>query len=477
MSEERLLNGDFETYAAAESEVTLLGPEATFEREFKFTVNSSGPLIVSFFLQYLLSVTTIFAAGKLGPKELAAASLAVCTFNITGLAVYQGMSTSLDSLCSQAFGSGDLHNVGVYFQRCSLMILVVTIFPLSIIWWFSASILEPLVGDAELAQLAQLYLRISTLGTPGLFLFETGKRFLQAQHIFHAATYILMIVAPINILLNYLLVWSPTYGLGYIGAPIAVSIVYWLMTLLMIGYIVFVDGRKCWNGFDWQKATINWIPMLKLALPGVIMVEAEYLAFEVLTILAASFGTDSLAAQSIASNVGSLAFQLAFAVAVAITTRIGHYVGSHNIGGARRVLQVFLVLGVFLSCFNFTVLFFGKTFLAGVFTKDTGVINIASRLIGLAAINQLADSFNVLGAGVLRGQGKQRIGSILNIASYYFVALPIGYLLAFPMGYGVEGLWIGLISGVAFLAASEGYVIYYSNWEHIIAESMNRHDH
>lgn len=475
MSEERLLNGDFESYDSVPHDE--LSKSSTISSELKFTVKSSGPLVISFFLQYLLSVTSIFAAGKLGAKELAAASLAVCTFNITGLAVYQGMATSLDSFCSQAYGSGDLFNVGVYFQRCSLMILTVTIFPLSIIWWYSGAILKPLIGDAELAELAQVYLRIATFGTPGLFLFETGKRFLQAQHIFDAATYILVIVAPINIVLNYVLVWHPTYGLGYIGAPIAVSIVYWLMTLLMLAYIVFIDGKKCWNGLDWQKASSNWIPMLKLALPGVIMVEAEYLAFEVLTILAASFGTDALAAQSIASNAGSLAFQLAFAVAVAITTRIGHYVGSKNVQGARVLLQVFLIMGFMISLINFSVIFFGRSMIARLFTDEKPTLKIAKQLLCLTAVNQLADSFNVLGAGVLRGQGKQRIGSILNMVSYYVVALPIGYVLALPLGYGVAGLWIGLIFGVLFLALSEGVVIYYSDWEQIIVDSYNRHDH
>lgn len=480
MSNERLLTGEYESYDSynAETPVELVQEKrASLKSELWFTARSSGPLIVSFFLQYVLSVTTIFAAGKVGYKELAAASLAVCTFNITGLAVYQGMATSLDSFCSQAFGSGDLHNVGVYFQRCSLLILVVTIFPLSLIWWYSSAILAPMIGDKELADLTQLYLRINTFGTPGLFLFETGKRFLQAQHIFHATTYILIIVAPINFILNYILVWHPTYGLGFIGAPIAVSIIYWLMTILMIGYIAFIDGIKCWNGFDFEKATKNWGQMLRLALPGVVMVEAEYLAFEVLTILAASFGTDALAAQSIASNISALTFQPAFAIAVAITTRIGHFVGQKNELGARVVLKVYIIIASILSVTNFTLLLTARSFLASLFTDDKATLRIAKDLMVLTAANQICDSFNVLGAGILRGQGKQRIGSILSLVSYYLVALPIGYIMAFPLRHEVAGLWMGLIAGVAFLAISEAYVIYFSNWNSIFIESFNRHDH
>ena len=85
--------------------------------ELKHLTRSSFPLVVSFVLQYVFSITSVYAAGRLGAKELAACSLAICTFNITGLAVFQGMATSLDTFCSQAYGSGNKKMVGVYFQR------------------------------------------------------------------------------------------------------------------------------------------------------------------------------------------------------------------------------------------------------------------------------------------------------------------------------------------------------------------------
>ncbi|KAK6198472.1 mate-domain-containing protein [Scheffersomyces amazonensis] len=476
-SEEQLLIGvvDYENYSSLNEATDA--EDLTSAEELKFITKASIPLVITFFLQYLLSVISIYAAGKLGAKELAAVSLAVCTFNITGLAIYQGMSTSLDSFCSQAYGSGKLHLVGVYFQRCSLMILAVTVFPLSLIWWFSGSILAHVIDDNELVDMIQTFLRILIFGTPGLVLFETGKRFLQAQHIFNAGTYVLVIVVPINYLLNWILVWHPTYGLGYVGIPIALGIVYWIISLLMLLYVLLIDGKKCWGGLDFEKAIKNWIPMLRLAIPGVIMVEAEYLAFEVLTILAASFGTSAIAAQAIASNVGSLSFQLPFAVAVALSTRIGHFVGMQSIRAASLVTKLTIIFAGIIALTNFSHVFFGRHYLSRLFTEDEEVIKITVQVLPLVALNQLGDAFNVIGAGVLRGQGRQRIGSILNMISYYVIALPLCTVLAFTFKFGLQGLWYGLISGVAFLAISEYVVIYRSDWPRIIVESKERHDH
>lgn len=476
MSEEQLLIGSYDSaqYAATDDHKET---EATAKSEIRFVAKSSGPLVVTFFLQYLMSVISIYAAGKLGPKELAAASLALCSFNITGLAVYQGMATCLDSFCSQAYGAGKHELVGLYFQRCSLMVLALTVFPLAPIWWWSGLILRHLVPDPELAAMSQTYLRITLAGAPGLLLFETGKRFLQAQNIFNAGTYVLAVLVPLTFVTNWLLVWHPKYGLGFVGAPLASAIGFWLISFLMLLYVVFIDGKKCWGGLELRKASVNWGPMLKLALPGVIMVEAEYLAFEVLTILAASFGTTSLAAQSIASNIGSLAFQLPFAVAVAVSTRIGHYVGMKDIQAASMVTRVSFVFAGAISLFNFAFIFFGRAFLTSIFTSDVDVVAEGRKILVLVATNQLSDGFNVMEAGVLRGQGRQQVGLYLNLVSYYVIALPLGYVFAFPFGLGLDGLWFGLITGVMFLAASEFVCILKSNWEHIVAESEGRHDH
>lgn len=437
---------------------------------------SSAPLVLTFLLQYSLTTMSMFAAGKLGSKELAAVSLAICTFNITGIAVYQGMATSLDSLCSQAYGFGNLHNVGLYFQRCVLVTTLLTLFPLSFIWWFSGPILSVLVPDQELAYMSQTYLRWITLGAPGLLLFEIGKRFLQAQQIFNAGTYILVIVLPFNFVAHWLLVWHPTLSIGFIGAPIAISLTYWMICLLMLAYVYFVDGKKCWGGFDLKNAGRNWGPMLKLAFPGVIMVEAEYFAFEILTVLAARFGTDSLAAQSIASNVAALTFQLPFAVSVAVSTRIGQLIGMKRIDLALRVIRTSYLLALGTALTNFSVFFFGRGIIGHIFTSSKDVLKISNKILVLTAINQLSDSFNVMASGVLRGQGRQKIGSILNLGCYYVVALPIGYLMAFYYELEISGLWIGLILGVFSLAASQIYCIIRSDWDQIIIDTYKRHD-
>lgn len=81
-------------------------------------------------------------------------------------------------------------------------------------------------------------------------------------------------------------------------------------------------------------------PMVKLALPGLVMVEAEFLAFEILTLASSYFSTTHLAAQSILSTLTALTFQIPFPISVAASTRVANLIGAALPGAAKTSAKV-----------------------------------------------------------------------------------------------------------------------------------------
>lgn len=445
-------------------------PQVSMASEVKEILAASVPLSITFFFEYLLAMNSLFLLGHLGSTELASASLAVMTFNITGMAMFEGMSSCLDTFCSQAFGAGKWHKVGIYTQRCTAMIMTLSL-PVMLFWWYSGYILSFVVPEAELLGLTQIYMRILCAGTPGLIIFETLKRYLQAQEIFHASTYVLFFCLPVNLLLNYLLI----HYMGYIGAPIAISLTYWLMALLLILYVIFIDGMACWGGFT-SRAFKHWNRMLALAVPGFIMIESEYLSFEILTVMASYFGTNSLAAQSIVSNIGSLTYQLPFAVGCAISTRVAIYIGSGSIRSSKVSVRIsFFVAAIVGSLTCFTIIILRKP-MARLFSSDDEVIALAVASMPILAVNQLADTFNIIAAGILRSQGRQRNASVFNVMAYYLIAIPLSYVLAFRYDFQISGLWLGLGAGIMLLSVSEVLMVAKSHWPQIIQDAQERQE-
>jgi len=309
--------------------------KTTWQREAKTIATYARSLIVTFLLQYSLNVTSIFAVGKLGTLELGAVSLASMTASITCYAPVQGLATSLDTLCAQAFGSGHKHLVGLQMQRMIYFLFLILI-PISIVWLNIEPILASMI-QKESAALAATYLRVILLGTPGYACFEAGKRFVQAQGLFHATTYVLLIAAPANVLMNYLFVWK--YGWGFVGAPLAVAATQNMLPLLLLLYVWKVEGSEAWGGFR-KAAFRNWGPMIRLALPGMVMVVAEWFAFEILTLASGRIGTATLAAQSVLVTVTSTTFQIPFPLSIAGSTRVANFIGAQLVDAARTAAKV-----------------------------------------------------------------------------------------------------------------------------------------
>ncbi|KAH7206151.1 tyrosyl-DNA phosphodiesterase-domain-containing protein [Fusarium oxysporum] len=444
--------------------------KTTWQREAKTIMTYSAPLIVTFLLQYSINVTSIFAVGRIGKLELGAVSLANMTAAITCLAPFQGLATSLDTLCAQAYGSGHKHLVGLQFQRMTCFLFVLG-FPVAVLWWFSEGIIRAIVPEPESAKLAGMYLRVMIFSIPGFILFEGGKRFTQAQGLFRATTYVLLIVAPFNVFLSWLLVWKLQWG--FIGAPTAVAISNNLLPIFLFLYVRFVDGRQCWGGFS-RRALSNWWIMIRLALPGMIMVEAEWLAFEILTLLSSRFGPEYLAAQSVVTTITTLSYEIPFPMSIAASTRIANLIGAGLVEPAKMTGVVAFVAACIIGMFNLTIYTTMRYQLPLLFTKDDDVIDLVAAVMPIVSVMQVFDGLAAGAHGLLRGIGKQSIGGPANIIAYYALSLPCSLALAFGLDWKLSGLWLGVTVGTMSVASIEYIYLLRTDWHKAAEEAALR---
>lgn len=446
--------------------------QTTVRREIIYLAKSSVPLTLTFLLQYSLTVASVFSVGHLGKTELGAVSLASMTANITGFAMIQGLATCLDTLCAQSYGAGSFHQVGEYFQKGMLMIMAFFI-PIGVFWVYSAPVLNYIVEDQKLVSLAVQYLVIILLSIPAYIAFECGKRFLQAQGIFHATTAVLVICAPINAILNYVLVWSPSIGLGFVGAPLAVTISTWLMAIMLLLFVVFVDGKKCWGGCS-MKVFQRWGDMIRLAIPGVIMIEAEFLAFEILTLASSRFGTTALAAQSVITTLMSVLYQIPFAVGIGASTRVANFIGASLTESAKITTLVSMVISILIAVVDCAVCYYFRYEIGSAFSNDEDVIELVAKLVPVIMCCHFFDAPCGILAGLLRGIGRQSVGGYLNLAVYYILGVPLSLAFAFLWGYELLGLWMGIFFGLVIIDVGEAVYLYYCNWDKIVEEAEKR---
>ncbi|MBL7884202.1 MAG: MATE family efflux transporter, partial [Bacteroidia bacterium] len=139
-------------------------------------------------------------------------------------------------------------------------------------------------------------------------------------------------------------------------------------------------------------------------------------------------------------------------LSAAASVKVGNQVGLKSISGIRiagfsTFIMVLFFMGTMALCFIFM-----RNILPSFFNTDVEVLKISSSLLIIAAFFQLSDGVQVVGLGALRGLKDTKVPTYITLFAYWVIGLPMSYVLAFKMNYGVQGVWYGLSLGLTIAA-------------------------
>lgn len=89
-----------------------------------------------------------------------------------------------------------------------------------------------------------------------------------------------------------------------------------------------------------------------------------------------------------------------------------------------------------------------RSFLPALFTDDKELIGLVASVLPICGALQVVDAIAAVSHGLLRGIGRQAVGGYTNLFSYYVIALPVAFALAFGLGWQLQGLWTGCTIGL-----------------------------
>jgi MATE family multidrug resistance protein len=141
----------------------------------------------------------------------------------------------------------------------------------------------------------------------------------------------------------------------------------------------------------------------------------------------------------------------------AVTVRVGRAFGAGDRAGVRRAGWTSYAFGVGFMALMALVLVAVPHALVGVFLdrgdpRNAPVIELAVTFLAFAALFQVADGAQAVGAGMLRGLSDTRVPMIYAALGYWGVGAPLGIGLAFGTDLQGVGIWIGLATGLAVVA-------------------------
>lgn len=419
------------------------------------------PLVLTNLSQFALTLTDTVFLGRLGTRELAAATLGVNLF-YAALAPCFGVAMAAAPMCAQTRGRGVGFVRGMRRDvRAAFWAMALVTLPTWMLLWHTDAILRAMGQDPALAALAGAYVRALMWGMPCFCAFVALRGFLAAEQRPGAA----LVVAAFGIVLNIPLnLWLIHGGLGLpalgvVGAGIASSLCNLAMLLGLIGLIArdrhlrrFRVLGRFWR-FD--AARLREAAVIGLPIAGAMLLEIGVFSFA--AIVMGWMGALAVAAHAIALQLASMAFMVPMGIGQAATARVGLATGAGDRAGA--ALAGWVAIGIAAAWMSGSALLlfgFGDriawAFLDARQPEAAATAALATTLIMVAALFQLADGVQAVAAGALRGLKDTAVPMLLAGFGYWVAGLPLGLLLAFPLQLGPLGVWIGLAVGLFLVA-------------------------
>jgi MATE family multidrug resistance protein len=433
-------------------------PNSTHARE---TLVLGLPLIGSHLAQMALHVTDTVMVGWYGMVPLAAVVLGASSFFIV-FVVGSGFAKAVMPIVAAAVGGGDETQVR-RATRMGLWLSIaygIVVFP---IFWWSEAILLALGQNAEVSAIAQDYMRIVGFGMVPALMVTVLQSYLSALHRTQIVLWVTLLAVGLNIAVNWALIFG-NWGfpeLGAQGAAVATVSTQILSLVVLSVYAWALPELRRFNLFqrfwrpDWHAMRQVWRLGLPIGLTGL----AEGGMFQASAIMMGWIGTVELASHGIALEVAALTFMLHVGLSSAATIRIARFDGQGDRVALRQAAKVAVVISLGAAAVSVALFLSVPELIVALFLdlqkpESAAILSYGVTLLMLAALFQLADGMQVMALGLLRGIQDTRVPMWLAAVSYWLIGIPCSYVLAFPLGYGGEGLWLGLVVGLFCASAS-----------------------
>lgn len=413
-------------------------------------------MIGSSVAQMALHVTDTIMLGWYGVAELAAVVLGSSFFFFLFI-LGSGFSYALMGRISAALGAGN----EVQLRRDTRMGLWISIgYGLAVmpVMAVSGPILLALGQDPHLADLAQQFLSVAAWGMVPALVLAVLRAYLSAQERAQAVLWVTLLAVAVNILGN----WAFVFGhfgfpeMGVRGSALSSVLVQFVSALLLALYAAWHPALRRYQLFArfWRPDWPALRAVLRIGLPAGLTHLSEAGLFQASALMMGWIGTVQLAAHGIALELASLTFMIHMGLSNAATVRAGHAFGATDTARLRAGAKAALILSLGVALLTIAAFWGLPETLIGLFLDRSkpeapAILAFGAQLLVVAGLFQLFDAAQVMALGLLRGVHDTRVPMWVATISYWGVGVPASYVLAFPLGMGGVGLWLGLVAGLA----------------------------
>lgn len=397
----------------------------------------SFPLLIGNLGHTLIGATDIFVVAKYNIDSLAAISIAnsiLFSIFIFGIGIINAVSIILSNK------RGSREKIKKYLSSTVLFSIVLA-FIFMLLCYSTVFLVDKLSFEAQIVPYIKEYIKIVSFSMFGLFLYQGIKEFFQSYEIVNFPNMLLLAAVVINLIFDIVLVFgidgiiSP---MGSKGAAIAT-----LSVRTIIGFVMLLTVCKKLKFKD--IIDVDYIKqIIRIGYPIGAALTLEFLAFNIITILVGRESGVLAATHNIITTISSTSFMVPLAISTAVAIKVAYYYGAKKADEIKRYSYAGIITGVSFMALCSLILAIFPAQLIKIFTDNSDVLQIALPIILIAAMYQVFDGFQVVAGGVLKGFKMTKVVSSCVLFGYWFIGMPIAYILVYKYDYSLKGYWIAV---------------------------------
>jgi MATE family multidrug resistance protein len=404
-------------------------------------------------LSMMVGIVDTFLVGHLGAAPLAAVGLAN-QWVMMATTLFGAIAVGSTALIARFVGAREPENGNLVLRQSVLLGALIGL----VATLLGVTLARPLVAllgaPADVIDLSTSYLRV----VASIFFFSTlmfiGNACLRGAGDTRTPLYVMLVVNVLNVAVAWTAINGP-FGLpklGVVGSALGAATGRTVGGVLVMALLV--RGR---GGIQLRLTNLrpDWDLIRRILRVG-LPTGLEQMLFRTghmfFARILAELGTMAYAANQVAINVLSISFMPGFGFAVAATTLVGQSLGAKDPEGAEKRGYVAYRLGAGLMTAVGLVIALFPAQLIGIFTDVPQVIVLGTMPLRVVGLAQPVLAAVMVFPGALRGAGDTRFPMAINGTCIWLVRLPLAYVLALTLGWGLVGAW----SAMAFDFALRG---------------------
>ncbi len=391
-------------------------------------LNFAAPMLAGNVFQQTYNIVDSIIVGQFVGKEALAAVGASYPIIFALISFVIGIASGGTIIIAQYFGARDYNRVRRTIDTLYIFIFFASIVITTVGITFSSHIFHLIKLPEEVIPQAMDYFNTFLLGSVVFFGFNGTSAILRGLGDSITPLIFLAIASVFNIGLDFLLI--KYFELGVKGAALATIISQGGAFLTAALYLnkthKLVQLRLRKLIFDWDIFRKS----VRIGVPSGLQHTFVSLGMMALIRIVNHFGTDVIAAYTVAGRIDGLAMLPAMNFGQALSTFVGQNIGANKTervkSGLRATLGMSLIISIAITCI--VILFRHK--LMYMFTPDSSVISIGAGYLAIVGSCYVIFSTMFSLNGLLRGAGDTLIPMFITLLSLWVIRIPIATILS-----------------------------------------------